>query len=129
MYYEAVPYSLAFVKANDLALPLSHFRIEKTMKEIIADLVDFNIFYEITVERCGFTEQGEFRVYVPPMHILNERKLSSVERQRMIASMGNVVKFWQMEQISLINSPVHGFSTYRPSYRFNSPQIKKESNN
>lgn len=63
------------------------------------------------------------------MHILNERNLSNAERQRMTASMNNVVKFWQMEQISLINNHSHGFSSYRPSYRFNSPQIKKDNSN
>lgn len=39
LYYEAVPYSLSYVKASQMASPLAAFKLEKALKEMVADLV------------------------------------------------------------------------------------------
>jgi hypothetical protein len=49
LYYEAVPYSLAFVKTSQMASPLAAFKLEKALKEVVADLAEFNIFSELTI--------------------------------------------------------------------------------
>jgi hypothetical protein len=114
---------------NESALPLSTFKIEKALKEVIADMMDFNIFNELSIERCGFNEQGEFRVYVPPINVLNERKLTSSEKLKMNVSINNIIRFWQTDPAVLADNNVSGYSTSRHSYRFNSPQIRKENHN
>lgn len=93
---------------------------------MVSDLADFNIFSELTIEHCGFTEQGEFRVFVPPLHVLNDRKLTPADRQRMNTAASNIFKYWQSERL-LPNENSNGHTTSRLSYRFNSPQGKKES--
>ncbi len=39
LYYEAVPYSLAYVKASQMASSLAALKLEKALKEVVGDLV------------------------------------------------------------------------------------------
>ncbi len=114
-----MPFSLYYVKINEISLSPQHSKVEKALKDVVADLIDYNIYFEVALEKCGFTDQGEFRVYVPPVNVLHDRKLTSAEKLKMGAAVSNVIKFWQADRASLM-ADRGGASTSRNSYRFGS---------
>jgi len=91
----------------------------------VKDLIDLNIYCELTASYCGFTENGEFRIFVPPFSVLSERKLYTTDKQAIMSSADRIVRFWQAQtqkprEVALADVVA------RSSYRFNSPQPKKE---
>lgn len=70
LYYEAIPYSLSFIKLSS-NFKTKSIRIGKMLKEIVNDLIEFNIFCELELDYCGFTEQEELRVFIPPFCVLD----------------------------------------------------------
>jgi hypothetical protein len=58
LYYEAIPYSMAYVKTQENPQTVASHRLEKILKEVADDLIEFNILCEVTPHLCGFNEQG-----------------------------------------------------------------------
>ena len=122
LYYEPVPFSLAFARQHSSFLP--PVNIQHILHQIAKDLIDLSLFCELAASHCGFTESGEFRVFIPPSVVLNERKLYTTDKQAIMSSAERLVRFWQ-SQAQRPRELQPGLP--RSSYRFNSPQAKKET--
>ena len=54
LYYEAVPFSMEYAKEGPLNIILHPARLEKSLRTIINELIDSNVYNELSIANCGF---------------------------------------------------------------------------
>lgn len=54
LYYEAIPFSMEYAKEGPLSINLSHVRLEKSLRAVINELIESNVYNELTIANCGF---------------------------------------------------------------------------
>jgi hypothetical protein len=77
------------------------------------------------LDNCGFTDAGEFRVFVPPAAVVWEKKLTAPEKQMVYKSLQKVFAYWE-EEMPRTMEPIPSEQP-RMSIRFNSPVPKQIS--
>lgn len=58
LYYEAIPFNIAYLKSANTSITISQSKLGKLLREVVSDLIDFNIYFELDIDYLGFNELG-----------------------------------------------------------------------